>query len=270
MVEHEKRSRILIAADPESAGRVRQVMGAVHQYVEANKIEEAVSILSGRKFDLILLGVHFDESRMFELLPKARLGRNSKTPIICVCTRDTQMTRAMHESIEVTCKAFGVWMYIDQHKYNVTQDPDAEMRRVIERCLIHDARKAALGERIDIQQRRGELLELRQVLESEVWSPELETQLGGLRRQLAQQMLLLSELRIENLDHQVSIAESEEKVDRVSDSVHEAENLMDSQEIDQERSEFAQTRTEHGQVELEEVKGALGRRDHSEGDQPQP
>jgi hypothetical protein len=253
-------ARILIAADPGSIISMERILGTAHELILATQFEDAVRILHDEHFDLITIGVHFDESRMFELMPQAKTHKNASTPIICFCTRDTEMTRIMHESIDVTTKVFGAWMYLDQHKYNVFKDPDAEIRRVIERCLSNDVRKANLAKRINIQAERERILQLRIALSKQEWSTTLEHKLGDLRQELAQVLLELSKLHESDVTQQHQIAISRALKDRVSESVDVNERRLTGKESAQTLTETNQSAQEQQVIQGEETKGREKRR----------
>jgi hypothetical protein len=77
-------SRVLIAAVPEAAARLRRILGA-HATVVAQTLQEAQDALSRERFALAVLGVYFDESRMFDVMSSARASAlNREVPIVCV------------------------------------------------------------------------------------------------------------------------------------------------------------------------------------------
>jgi hypothetical protein len=202
---------------------------------------------------------------MFELLSDVRkTSVNADNPIICFCTRDTPLTRTMHESIEVASKALGAWMYLDQHEYNVTKDPDAELLRIIERCLTGEARKKTQAERMDLQKQREELHRLREALEDREWSENLEDRVVELRKNLAAVLLDLCKLHVNNIDQQEEIATSRDQRDRVSESVNTAENGAMREERKQFLNETRQTVKEVEIGEREETKRTQGRRKPTE------
>jgi hypothetical protein len=76
--------RILIAAAPPAAKRLQGIL-ASYPLAVVHTIEEAQSALGAERFTLAILGVYFDESRMFEVMSYARLGDlNRDVPIVCV------------------------------------------------------------------------------------------------------------------------------------------------------------------------------------------
>ncbi len=251
---------ILIADTIDGVANLKRILQPGHVLVAVNTMVDAVGKLGKQAFDLIIVGVHFEESRMFELIPKIRrFPENANTPIICFCTRDTAMTRIMHDSLNLSSRALGAWMYLDQHEYNVKRDPDAELRRVIERCLTHEARRETLAKRIDVHQQRQEIHKLRSDLEAEEWSAELEDRLGDLRRRLSKVLLSLYRQQIDSHAQHESIEESRGFADRLSDSATKAENEMTKAEEQQWTKETAQSINEQEIVDREEGKGKEGR-----------
>lgn len=135
-------ARILVASISNGIEVMERLLGREHELLIATTMLEAIEKLEKEEVDLIMIGVHFDESRMFELMSHCKtMSKNGNKPIISFCTRDTPLTRTMHDSIDIATKALGAWIYLDQHDYSVKRNPDAEVRRVIERCLVGTERK---------------------------------------------------------------------------------------------------------------------------------
>src|SRR5271156_3012169 len=112
-------SIVLIADTQEDAVCLKRIMQG-HELVVANTMSEAVAALEAQTFDLIIIGLHFDDSQMFELIRETKkMPKNAHKPIICFCARDTRLARILHESLESTTKLLGSWMYLNEHAYNV-------------------------------------------------------------------------------------------------------------------------------------------------------
>lgn len=215
-------AKIFVAASSSDIDAITRILGEHHQLCIGYEMSEALDMFSEPVVDLVMVGVHFDDSRMFDLLRD--MPANMHKPIICFCTRETPLTRTMHDSIQVASQALGAWMYIDQHDYNVNHNPDAEMRHVIERCLATHAQLETQASRKNIQNQRDELQRLREALEQYEWSDNLEERVLTLRQNLAAVLLDLCELQVANLNQQEEIANSRERKDRVLDSIQKAEN----------------------------------------------
>lgn len=254
-------ARILIADEPDGAAFLQRLLEPEHGLIVVSTLKIALETLRQQIFDLIIIGVHFDDSRMFNLMAECKtIPECANKPIICFCTRDTPLTRTMHESIDMSAKALGAWMYLDQHDYNVKKNPDAELRRVIERCLVGRARKATQEKRQDIQKRREELLRLRQALEETEWSVDLEDRVADLRQKLSEILQELSQVQINNVGQYEKLAQSKDLDDRVSQQVTLAENEMARQERQQSLEESQQLAREQEIVSKEETKAKKGRR----------
>lgn len=254
-------TRVFIAATADDVTAIERILGQKHEFVVVGTVAQAVDKLKEQTFDLIMVGVHFNESRMFELLRDIHAARkNGDTSVICFCSRDTPLTRTMHESIDAASKAMGAWMYLDQHEFNVSKDPDDELRRIIERCLTGEARKVTQASRVDSQKQREELHRLREALESQEWSENLEDRVVELRRNLSAILLDLCESQMTSLSQQEEIAESRDQKDRVSEAVQTGENGAMRAERKLSREETQQTAKEVQIDEREETKRKEGRR----------
>ncbi len=75
---------VLIATIPAVAERLSSLLIG-HRLVSPVNLAEAQAALSRERFALAVMGVHFDESRMFDLVSSARASPlNRDVPIICV------------------------------------------------------------------------------------------------------------------------------------------------------------------------------------------
>lgn len=252
-------ARIFIAATTADKGFIERILGDSHELITSDALSEALAKIKDEVFDLVMISLHFDQSRMFDLLRELHTAQYD-TPVICFCARDTTLTRTAHNSIDVATKALGAWMYLDHQKYNDTDSPDDELRRVIERCITGEVRKEIQSDRMDIHKQREKLLRLRQALADKEWTVDLEDRVAELREKLAQVLLELSELQIASIAQQELVAESRRLDDRVSLPVETAENSMDQEETRIGIQESEQLGQEQGVVPAEEAKAKEGRR----------
>jgi PleD family two-component response regulator len=122
-------SKVVLVADTGDARLPGILAGYSLSFVRT--LDEAKSILAARNFDLILIGVHFDESRMFDLLRYVRAQeRHRATPVVCVLTVDFTRHAVAAEGLEIAVKALGGTAYLD-----LKATGDGEARRVIEDLL---------------------------------------------------------------------------------------------------------------------------------------
>lgn len=253
-------ARIFIAATTEDSAAIERILGDKHEFVTVRVMSEALAKVKSEAFDLVMIGVHFDQSRMFDLLRELHQARYDDTPVICFCTRDSSLTRTAHKSIDIASKVLGAWMYLDYQIYNDSGNPDDELRRVIERCLTGEARKEIQADRTDILKQREQLLRLRQALADKEWSVDLEDRVAELREKLAEVLLELSELQIASIAQQEIVAESNRLEDRVSMPVQKAETSIAKEETQIGIRESEQLGQEQEVVPAEEAKAKEGRR----------
>jgi CheY-like chemotaxis protein len=264
-------ARILIAATPDSVANLERILGPRHEFIVVSTMSEAMVQLRKQTFDLIMISVHFDESRMFELLPLVhKIPVNADTPVICFATRDTPLNRTMNQSIDIVSQILGAQIYLDQHDFSVSKEPDAEMRRIIERCLTGEARKKTQADRKDIYKQREEIQHLREALEGEEWSENLEERVVDLRQNLTALSLQLTESNMKSLTQQEHIANSREQKDRVSKVVQLSENEADHKEQGLLFDETTQTVKELALNKREERKRKEGRREPDDRGKQKP
>jgi PleD family two-component response regulator len=104
---------------------------AAYELMFVRTLEEAKAALNGRNYDLIIIGVHFDESRMFDLLRYVRWQeRHRATPVICALTVDFTRQAIAAEGVEIAVKALGGTAFLDLKAIS-----DGEARRLIEDLL---------------------------------------------------------------------------------------------------------------------------------------
>jgi PleD family two-component response regulator len=104
--------KTILVADHSDA-RLSAIL-AGHDLAYAHTLEEAEGLLAARIFDLIAISVHFDESRMFDLLRHVRWHeRHRTTPVVCLLTADFTRHAIAAEGLEIAVKALGGTAYLD-------------------------------------------------------------------------------------------------------------------------------------------------------------
>jgi CheY-like chemotaxis protein len=253
-------ARILIAGSTEGGESLERILKG-HNCTVVLSLSAAQTQLKTQAFDLIAATLHFDDSQMFEFIREVKKsGKNVDKPIICFCSRNTPMSRLMHESLESTTSILGAWMYLDEHAYNVYQDPDAELRRVIERCLTEESRKEIHEKRLDIQEQRIEIQNLRKLLRGQEWSPEMKDYLIGLKNDLEMLLQEVTRLHLAADANRASVLASRDLKDRVAERVTNNENRMASIEEIQAGAESGQSAAEQQLAQQEDEKETDARR----------
>ncbi len=123
---------ILIADVPEVEEFLRSCFA--HRDVRyVSRMGEAVKALASGDFDLVLIGMHFDESQMFALLRHVRgLRRHAATPVVCIRALPSVLSRSAQESLAHAARILGADAFVDM---GPGAEAAAEFCRVMERHL---------------------------------------------------------------------------------------------------------------------------------------
>jgi CheY-like chemotaxis protein len=123
--------KVLVADVPEVRARVAAVL-AHERLTFVHTLAAALKALAGDDFDLVLIGMHFDDSRMFDLLREARAGsRNRGVRIVCYRLRPFAFMTLSTQAIEVTVKALGADTFADLTSYAVEADGNEALVRLV-------------------------------------------------------------------------------------------------------------------------------------------
>jgi PleD family two-component response regulator len=105
--------KILVADVPELDGRLIELLTG-HQLYFVRTLDEAMRALDHEDFGLLVISVHFDDSRMFDLLRQVRSdGRNKSVPVVCVREPGLGLTAVSAGTLEVACRALDASMFVD-------------------------------------------------------------------------------------------------------------------------------------------------------------
>ena len=105
--------KVLVADVPEVRARVAAVL-AHERLVFVHTLAAALSALARDDFDLVLIGMHFDDSRMFELLRYVRtLHQHKEVPVVCVQCEEVMLSEAVLKNMEDAVKALGGNAFVD-------------------------------------------------------------------------------------------------------------------------------------------------------------
>ena len=130
--------KILIAVTPHTAERMKLVLRG-HLVVEMHTVEEAKEALQAHEQAAIVLGVNFDESRMFELLRLVRTyDCNRTTPVLCVLDRDSRLSDVAVEGLDHAVKAMLANAFLNLQKFPDDDEGDARLRRIVDYLILID------------------------------------------------------------------------------------------------------------------------------------
>lgn len=106
-------AKVLVADVPEMDERIRHCLPG-HELTFVRTLAEAVRMLRRDGFSLVVIGLHFDESRMFELLSHVRsLPNYNEVPVVCVQGLDFIVPDAVKRTVDMAVKVLGGTAFVD-------------------------------------------------------------------------------------------------------------------------------------------------------------
>jgi DNA-binding NtrC family response regulator len=106
-------AKVLVADVPEMDERIRHCLPG-HELVFARTMSEAMATLRHDGFSLVVIGLHFDESRMFELLSHVRsLSKYDDVAVICVQGLEFVIPEAVMKTVDMAVKVLGATAFVD-------------------------------------------------------------------------------------------------------------------------------------------------------------
>jgi CheY-like chemotaxis protein len=125
--------RILAADNPEGIAALQNILGDSVDITTATSFLQSVKALD-EPLDMIVCGVHFDESRMFDLLIHARTDpRTHNMPFIVFRDQPSELNPTFFKSLEISVSSFGaafVDLFTLKTSYDVA-DADKQFRKLI-------------------------------------------------------------------------------------------------------------------------------------------
>jgi CheY-like chemotaxis protein len=128
--------RILVADTSDSDRRLSAIL-AGQDVMFARTIGEAQRLLAQQQFDLVMIGVHFDDSRMFDLVRHVRAGgHHAGKPVACVRSHRFISAAAISlEGLEIAARALACNIFLDLTKYPDGAHGNAEVRKLLDALL---------------------------------------------------------------------------------------------------------------------------------------
>lgn len=126
--------KILVADGPDLARRVNAILGS-HEVDLVHTLAEAKRALARDDYDLIIIGVHFDESRMFDLLRQVRAdARYRAKPVVCIASQRFDAPISV-EGLEIATRALAADAFVDFAKHDDHDAGNAAIGSVVKRLL---------------------------------------------------------------------------------------------------------------------------------------
>jgi DNA-binding NtrC family response regulator len=105
---------ILVADTPDADRRIAAILPG-YDLVFVRTLDQAQQALARAQFALVLIGVHFDESRMFDLLSYMRIAM-PRLPVVCCAMMQTQLSEAAMHDLTVAARELGAVDFIDMRQ----------------------------------------------------------------------------------------------------------------------------------------------------------
>jgi PleD family two-component response regulator len=106
-------ARVLVADVPEADDKIRECLPD-RELVFVRSLGQAIRALRADGFQLVIIGMHFDESRMFELLQYVKaLPDYRDVPVICVQCLEVALADAVLKNMDDAVKSLGGTAFVD-------------------------------------------------------------------------------------------------------------------------------------------------------------
>jgi hypothetical protein len=125
---------ILVADVPSMDARYAAAFAGSHvRYVRT--MREADAVLAEQRCNLVVVGVYFDDSRMFDLVRAVRNDEvHNEVPIVCV-RGSPGFTAVTTRTLEMAVKALSADAFVDLLHFDDEPAGDAALRDVVQRYL---------------------------------------------------------------------------------------------------------------------------------------
>jgi CheY-like chemotaxis protein len=127
--------KILVADTPDAERRFSAILSG-YDLVSVRTLEQAERAIEATQFDMVLVSVHFDESRMFDLLRHLQAsGRQTNCAVVCTRSYRFMSPAISIDGLGVAIKAFGCNLFLDLTKYPDDAQGNAAIRKLLDDLL---------------------------------------------------------------------------------------------------------------------------------------
>jgi hypothetical protein len=146
------RTKVLLAVTPEMRERMQRILTR-HELTFVETSEQAMRALEERH-GLVILSVHFDDSRMFSLLGDIRAhSAYRKVPVLCVLgSRGRAITEIAVEGLDHAVKAMRANGFLDLQHFADDAEGNGRICRIVDYLILID------GDLQHIARTTGEML----------------------------------------------------------------------------------------------------------------
>lgn len=137
-VELDVSTRILLGVVPNLEARFRSILQG-YELDFISTLGQAQAALRAARYDMVIVGVLFDESRMFDLLRLVRADeRHRSAPIVCVRSQLAISSRTILEGLEIAIKALTANAFLDLQNFTDDAQGNARVRGILDQLLARN------------------------------------------------------------------------------------------------------------------------------------
>jgi hypothetical protein len=130
----EARRKILAAMRQEGTVAVERALGRYADVVPAYTFERAVARLEARDINLVLCGMYFAETRMFDLLRLVK-EKYPALPVVCCRIGQSEVPEVTLEAVGIAARSMGAEEFVNQPLLRPDPAADQEFRLRVLRHL---------------------------------------------------------------------------------------------------------------------------------------
>lgn len=127
--------KVLIADTPAGDRRISEILSG-HELEFVRTLADAQRAVERDGFALVLVGVHFDESRMFDLLRYVQArGEPGGCAVICMRSHHFASSAISIEGLEIATRALGCNLFLDLTWYADDATGNGAVRQLLEALI---------------------------------------------------------------------------------------------------------------------------------------
>ena len=126
--------KILIADNREGDRRISAILSG-YDLVFVRTLGEAQRAYEREPFAMVVVGVHFDDSRMFDLLRYLQSSGQPRCAVICMRSQHFVSHAITLEGLEIAAKALGCGLFLDLTWYADDAAGNAAVRSLFEALI---------------------------------------------------------------------------------------------------------------------------------------
>jgi hypothetical protein len=127
--------KVLIADTPAGDRRISEILSG-HELEFVRTLADAQRAVERDGFALVLVGVHFDESRMFDLLRYVQArGEPRGCAVICMRSHHFASSAISIEGLEIATRALGCNLFLDLTWYADDAAGNGAVRQLLEALI---------------------------------------------------------------------------------------------------------------------------------------